>query len=591
MEELTTKSIESATADSIQSRARAGVSTGLGLLYWLAGGGDLISPWWSKQRDKDLRRFVKGSDHLSGAFFTLQAKLTSIPVWVEARDKSVARDVQMAEEFTRILVDESEFGRGWVVAFGKFLEDVWTCDNGGFFEIIGPGPKDGPLTGPPTGLAHLDSWRCTRTSSTEYPVVYYDRDGSRYKLHYTRVAEFSQYASAIDDMNGVGLSWASRAINTAQNLIDIGRYKQEKLGSRPMRGILIGKGVPNGLIANALGIASAGMDAKGLSRFAQIPLIDELDPESSIELLDLASLPDGYDEQTATTLGMYSIALAGGVPPRWLWPATAAGATKSDAMFQHYAGASGAAGQLLRQVQIMLGGSERSMVHTTGKLLPPQLKLIFDFQDDVLDQLQADIQATRSASRQQNLSSGVTTARVERERMVGFGEITEAQFIDMELQDGRLPDGADVLTLFRSDAPLILELLALDVADPLDVRANDADAMVQMLGRAELDAAAVMTSAATGRRKRAARMALAALRKLRDLYERPGTPTMAEPDDDGDADESDTPAQPQPDTRQTRDALLDKALKVAAENFAAGTISKEQFTEFTLLQLGDGADV
>lgn len=587
-EQLEIKSIEEAADQTVQSRVRQPVHSGLGLLYWLSASGELVGPWWSRQRDRDLRRFVKGSDHLSGAFFTLQSKLTSVPVWVEARDRSVASHVKQAAEFTRILVDESEFGRGWITAFSKFLEDVWTCDNGGFFEIIGPGDADGPLTGPATGIAHLDSWRCVRTSNYDYPVVYESSNGPRYKLHRSRVVDFAQYPSAIDEMHGVGFSWASRAINVAQNLTDIARYKQEKLGSRPLRGMLVGKRIPEGLIASALQIAAVGMDAKGLGRFAQIPVIDNLDADASLELIDLASLPDGFDEQTSITLGMYAIALAGAVPPRWLWPATASGATKADAMFQHFAGASGGPGQLLRAVQIALGGSERGDKHSIGKFLPPHLKLVFDFQDDVLDEQAASIRAVRATTRSSNLTSGVTTIRVEREKMVADGELSEGQFIEMELQDGRTPDGVDVLALFRSEDPTMQGLLALGVANPLDIAANDAAAMVRAIGEAELDAAAIMMSAGSANVKRGARMALAALLKLRDKYEQRGaSPGIAEPDDNGD--EADD-ATPEDRVMQEADAalanpatsMLDKALAMAIRNHADGDVTADDLASFAV---------
>jgi len=55
-----------AQSASIQARARE-EGTGIGLMLWLAAGNELISPWWSKQRDSELRTANCGA---SGARWT-----------------------------------------------------------------------------------------------------------------------------------------------------------------------------------------------------------------------------------------------------------------------------------------------------------------------------------------------------------------------------------------------------------------------------------------------------------------------------------------------------------------------------------------
>ena len=47
------------------------------------------------------------------------------------------------------------------------------------------------------------------------------------------------------------------------------------------------------------------------------------------------------------------------------------------------------------------------------------------------------------------------------------GDITQDQFIEMELDDGRLEDGTSVLTLFVNDD--YAELLDIGVDNPLDI--------------------------------------------------------------------------------------------------------------------------
>lgn len=501
----------------------------LGLLWWMGAMNSRIPPWWSKRRDAELRKSVMLNDHILGAFYTLQSKASGVTVSVEPRDKSVSEHQADAAEFTRILVEESQFGAGWVECFSRFLWDLYTQDNGAFFEIIGPGRKDGPLTGAAQGIAHVDSHRCTRTGSAEFPVVYTAESGKSYKLHYTRVAFMSQCPSPIEEMKGVGICWLSRCLNTAQNLADIGEYESEKLGSRPLRAILLGRGIPPGIVTNALMLASSAMDSQGYSRFSPTPVIEGIDTDATLELVNLASLPDGFDKNTATTLGMYTIAMCGGVPARWLWPATSTGATRADALFQHYTGASGGLGQILHSVATMLGGGEQGLLHVGGKFLPPHLRLVFDFQDDVIDQIRADIENTRAQARQVNLASSVTSIRVERQKMLTSSELTEDQFIELELADGRLKDGSSVLTLFASPDPRYVELLDLGIDNPLSTAQNDASIAIVAIDEKLLDANTALYTAPNAILKAVARECMAALQELRNKYERLVTGEPEEP--------------------------------------------------------------
>jgi hypothetical protein len=504
---------------SVQASVRETRESPVGLLFWLANAGQIISPWWSKGRDRQLRNFYKDSDHFNGATFMMSSKLASVPRQVEPRDASIKSHIKAADEYNTILDEWPQFGLGWSEFWTRFLMDIWTQDNGAFAEVIGDGDADKKIKGPAVGLAHLDSYNCQRTSNPEFPVIYQDvsGDGKRYKFHYTRVIYSSQMASTASDMYGVGLCWLSRAINVVQNLIDIAVYKQEKLGSRPIRAILTGKGVDTSDLMGALKMTEEGMDNQGLSRYAKTAAIAS-QQGVELNLVNLASLPDGYDEKTATDLAMYVIALSGGFPPRWLWPATTIGATKADAFFSHIAGSGGGAAWHLSMMQRLLGGSPRGTMATTGKFLPPYLKLVFDYQDDEQDRLQADIRKVRAERRKTDLETGITTTRVSREQALSAGDLTPAQFEELELDDGRLPDGQDALTLFSSTEPFYLEYLDLGVDDPLLIDANDPTDMMVAIEGAALDVQDVLVNSSNAKERLRAKQALAALGALKEIY-------------------------------------------------------------------------
>lgn len=516
---------------TIQSRVKKDVDTGIGLVMWLASANDLIPPWWSKRRDIELRKFWKRVDYLSGAIYTLESRMTTIPFRVVPKDNSVEAHVRQAARFEENLNDASEFGKGWNAFFGKWIEDILTQDNGCFAEVIGPGDPDGPLMGAPFSIANLDSSRCIRTSNPEFPVIYQDKEGGKFKLHHTRVAFASLMTSPIEEMHGVGFSSVSRCINTAQHLLDILIYKQEKLGSRPHRGIMIAKGGLNPEnIQSAFEIAGETMDNQRLSRYSKFALLgSSAAPDAAIDLVDLSTLPDGFDEQTSVTLGMATIALAFGVDARELFPAQGVGATKADALVQHLKSRGKGIGQLLEI-------SEREIEQ---KFLPPYLQMIFDFQDDAQDKQVAEIKRIRSERHEIDLRTEMVDERTAREQMLADGDLTQAQFEELELRDGRLPDGSTALALFHS--PEHEAMLELGVPDALNIEANDAETMKAVISdkRTEfIEALGVITN---HRNRKIIKESMTALMVLLDEYEdaagKEAIAAMQESVSEGDSDE------------------------------------------------------
>jgi len=107
------------------------------------------------------------------------------------------------------------------------------------------------------------------------------------------------------------------------------------------------------------------------------------------------------------------------------------------------------------------------------KMLPPYMDLVFDFQDDAQDKQVAEIKKIRSERHTADLTSEVVDERTAREQMFADGDLTQAQFEDLELKSGRLKDGTTALSLFHS--PEHKAMLELGIPDPLNIEANDAE--------------------------------------------------------------------------------------------------------------------
>lgn len=467
--------IEISKIDSIQSLAKpsGAVQASPFSFWWLASAGMSIPSWWSPARDKVLRNFWKKTDYLSGAVYAMESKMSTIPFRVIAKDPSNKDYVMQAEDITNTLYGSADFGQGWETCYGKAIQDLITQDNGMFLEIIGEGDPAGPLTGAPVSVAHLDSSRCQRTGNPTYPVIYHDVDGRMYKLHYTRVMYASLQTSPIAEMYGVGFSSVSRCANVAQSLYDILIFKQEKMGSRPHRKILVTRGGldPNDL-QTAFAMAESEMDSSNLSRYSKIVMTGSSSiADADVKEIDLSSLPDGFNEETSVNLGMATISLAFGVDARELWPATGGGATRADALLQHIKQRGKAPGHIIQITEQLFN----------MKFLPPHLMMVFDFQDDAQDRQVADTRKVRSDARTSDINNGSISVRIAREQMLSSGDIDRSQFMRMELEDGRLEDGTSVLSLFYSTDKFYYSRLNLGVPNPTEIATKETPPVVSVV--------------------------------------------------------------------------------------------------------------
>lgn len=504
---------------SVQSRAASDASDtgGISVLSWLAIYNSLIAPWWSERRDRQLSQFWRQEDSIASAVYTLLTKLTSIPFTIQPRDNTVKSHQRQAEEYQYNLEYMTDFGAGWVTGMQKAYQDLFTQDKGLFLEVIGEGAKDQPISGSALGIAPIDAQCCLLTNSPIYPVIYHDPDGTRYKMHYTRVMHMAQMPSGRAEMNGIGYCALSRCLSAATNLYDLAVYKQEKLGSRPKRQIIVGRsGVTAEQIRLAFKAADEQMDNEGLARFAKSVVIAPKQAlpghEIALEMIDLASVPDGFDERTSTELAWWVMAWAFGVDAREFIPATVSGATKADAMVQHMKARGKAVGNTLEQITQLIN----------RYYLPAHLQIVFDVQDDDEDQQKAEIRSTRSETREKNLGDGVTTVRVEREKMLEDGEISREQFIQLELEEGRLESGDEAIILWQN--PDYADLLDIGVTDPLDTTLHTWEELKPLVMMRKLANYLLIATVAQAKRKQQAREANAALDALKDYYDKQITP-------------------------------------------------------------------
>lgn len=488
---------------------------------WIIPTGSAIPPWWSRGRDLWLRNFYRSVDGLKIAVYTFSAKVLNVPMHIQARDNSIRSHVEEAEQIEESLLTNSGVTTGWHEEMSKFITDFLTTDSGGHLYVMGsPNRADKPLIGAATGIYHLDSVRVTRTGNKEFPIIFRDRDGTAYKFHHTRCVSLSDLPSPELEMNGVGLCAVTRALDSANEQGDISNYTREKMGSKPQRGILYVKtGGTIGELEDAVKKAEMKDAAQGNSFYSRTALLAPRNPNSVLELdlVELSKLPDGFNRRDSAILNMSHIAAAFGLDLRDLsFPLGLAGG-KQDAEVQDRKGRGKGVGDCIKTIAEAINQF----------VLPPHLKVVFDYLDDDQDMRESDIRSKRAESRYKDLSSGVTTVRVERERMASAGEITSQQFEDMELADGRQADGTDVLQLFYTDDKYVQTMLSMpELAEPTDIAANDPFVAIQAIEAAKRRIYEISSKYASTRVMRSSRRATAALNRLRSLYEEAATQTI-----------------------------------------------------------------
>lgn len=430
---------------------------GIGGFMFLLGKRDDEPSYWSPYRDIWLKNFYRENDPIKIAVGTFVDKAVTIPVHIHAKDRSVKKHIRDSAQLEDALVNQSGLFKGFEVEFSKFIIDFLTCDNGGHMLVMGDGPALGPIVGQATGLLHLDSSRCWRTGNPIYPIAYTHKTGKVYALHFTRVISLSKLPDSDVTLNDVGLCPVSCCLSSAKELRDVHILSSEKMGSRPQRRVFyVKKGATIDQLNSAVNFAESKLDAQGLKLFARTLLLAPKVAGQELELdtLDLTNTHDGFDRMDVTVIDMASVAASFGLSLFDLAISFGiAGQTRATAEVQDRQGRGKGVGQLLEAVIKQLN----------RKYLPKHLYAAFDNQDDAQDAEQASIWDLRSKARDRDMTSGVTNPRIERQRMLQHGELTEEQFEEVELMDGRMPDGTDVIYLFYSEDPF-------SVADLVDVR-------------------------------------------------------------------------------------------------------------------------
>ncbi len=365
-----------------------------------------LPAWWSMRRDQELRKYYKRDGLLASTVYSMQAIVAGTGWTVEGdSDRRVSQ--------ARLLLDNAEFGQGVGDLMKAAGEDWLVQDNGMMIEIVGDGLPHTPLTSPPIAVAHLDAGRCWRSGDPEHPIWYLsERNNKWQRLHWTRCFYAAANPSSMEIARGLGFCAVSRIAELSAAMQNFIRYRKEKSSGRYTRGMIISN-LSKHHFQSAFDAADELGDNAGNVRYSPLPIVAANNPnfDPVAFLLELASLPDGFDWQTEITVYMYMLALAFGLDARELWPATTSGATKGDAEVQHRKAMRKGVGDFLQKIEWFFN----------HRVLPDGVRFEFKPKDSEEDQAQATLEKTRVDTVEVMINTGVVTPYGGRRWLVNAG--------------------------------------------------------------------------------------------------------------------------------------------------------------------------
>jgi hypothetical protein len=219
------------------------------------------------------------------------------------------------------LLRNAEFGESWDMLWSKVWLDFLRQDGGAHIEVIAPGPADKPIQERISGLAHLDSLRCYPTGDPEFPVIYYNRDGTKHKLHSDRVIHMVDMPDGDEFNPGYGMCALRRAITIVEQQYLMLRYTREQLDELPPPGFA---SLMNMTEDKFLKAVSAFTERKGRDlppAYGNLVLLSGLDADHApkVEITSFSQAPEKFDYVLWVNLQVNALALVLGIDKQEIW--------------------------------------------------------------------------------------------------------------------------------------------------------------------------------------------------------------------------------------------------------------------------------
>lgn len=390
-----------------------GVDTAL--LWFVAQVADEIVQWGTapKLRDRQLKEFAYSESHFLSALGTVIARNVGFDWTLRGPPQVVARIQEV--------LNNANLGKGWDEFIAKVSMDLYTQDSGAFIEIVRA--TDAP-EGVVIGLNHLEASRCWHTGNPEVPVTYQDQNNVFHRLPWYSVSTLSEIPATVERLPGLQLCALTRMLRAAQIIKNISIYKEEKTGGRFTRAMHIVQGITNQQIKDAMAEMTLEADAKGLLRYPGNFIMSAQKPDAKVDVktLELASLPDGFDEEKTFKQYIAIIAMAFLEDYQEFAPLPGGGLGTSQQSETLHKKARGKGPALFRK------GITRMM---NFEVLPRNVLFAYEEQDIEEEGEVAQVSKIRAETRQIQLDSGEIDTDAARQMALDAGDISLPVFKQM----------------------------------------------------------------------------------------------------------------------------------------------------------------
>lgn len=388
---------------------------GADVVLSVASMADEIPAWglMPAMRDRMLRSFWPTESNLASAIYTTVSRYAGFGWQLDGP----SRMVSIYEK----LLHSAEFGEGWQQFISKLLLDLFTQDNGAFIEIVRE--RDSP-TSPVVSINHLDANQCIRTGVRHEPVIFYDRYGVPHLMKWYQCVPLAEFPSPIEVMRGMQYCAVTRMLRAAQIMRDVAIYKHEKISGRFVKALWLVGGIQTKTIEDAMTKHGVAADNSGLARYIQPVVIGSLDPTAKVsaEKIELASLPDGFDEDKFMRWYINQIALAFGSDYQEYAPLPGGGlGSGAQAETLHLK----SRGKGPRLFMSML-----EHIFNWQGILPTNVAFTYGDQDVAEDMERTRLRLLRAEERATRIKSGELTPEVARQIAVDVGDLDEG-YLDM----------------------------------------------------------------------------------------------------------------------------------------------------------------
>lgn len=397
---------------------------GASILQWVGWASDQIPEWGTlvQQRDMALRAFLPLEPTAASAFASVCARNAAFSWTLDGPERITKRYQQVLQQ--------ANWGRGWVDFIASLTMDLLTQDKGAFIETIRM--EDSPAS-PVVGIRTLDAGSCWVTGNPEVPVIFYDRAKAKYfYLNWYQVVHLREMPMPAPVSTGgraaLQLSALSRALKAIQIRRNIQRYKEEKTGGRNVRAIHIISGIQPAQLDSALARAAIVADGRGQEHYTAPVVITTVDPETDPKLatLEMATMPDAYDAEKDFQEYLTILAMALEIDYQDLAPLPGGniGTSTQSQILDKKSKAKGA------------GVFRKLIVHVFNSwILPDNVEMAFDEQDLDEDALAAGNRKLRAEARAQMKVTGEVDALGARQLALDDGDMEQELFDAMGQRD------------------------------------------------------------------------------------------------------------------------------------------------------------